>query len=630
MSEALQILRKYWKYDRFRIPQDAIIQSVLDGKDTFALLPTGGGKSICFQVPAMVLPGICLVISPLVALMKDQVQNLQKRDIKAIALTGGIPTDELIDLLDNCQFGNYKFLYVSPERLQSEWVVERIKSLPISLIAVDEAHCISQWGHDFRPAYLKVSDLKDFFPKVPFLALTASATLKVQEDICKELRLDQPAIFKSSFTRPNIAYMVFETEDKLYRVQQILTKNQESSIIYVRNRKACHDMASQLNSLGFTTAYYHGGLPSKDKEQQMQRWLNNAAQVMIATNAFGMGIDKPDVKTVIHTQLPDNLENYYQEAGRAGRNGAKAFAILLVAPSDIAASKSQFIEVLPDKDYLKTVYRKLNNYFQIAYGEGYNETFAFNLNRFCAQYQLPVLKTFNALQFLDRQGVLSLSANFSEKISIQFLLPSKEIIRYISLNKSHEDIMVSILRNYPGVYDMEVGINTHLIARKANTSEDKVHYVLNILQEKAIINYKSQTNDSQLTFNEVREDDRVINRLAKFLEKQNQLKITQLDSVIAYISDKKQCKSQFLLHYFGETDIPECGICSVCMSKKQEYANPAALAEQITILLQNGGLTSREIENTLDISPDATIFVLQLLLEHNRITINKQNQYILK
>ncbi|WP_347065996.1 ATP-dependent DNA helicase RecQ [Flavobacterium sp. WV_118_3] len=630
MSEALQILRKYWKYDRFRIPQDAIIQSVLDGKDTFALLPTGGGKSICFQVPAMVLPGICLVISPLVALMKDQVQNLQKRDIKAIALTGGIPTDELIDLLDNCQFGNYKFLYVSPERLQSEWVVERIKSLPISLIAVDEAHCISQWGHDFRPAYLKVSDLKDFFPKVPFIALTASATPKVQEDICKELRLDQPAIFKSSFTRPNIAYMVFETEDKLYRVQQILTKNQESSIIYVRNRKACHDMASQLNSLGFTTAYYHGGLPSKDKEQQMQRWLNNTAQVMIATNAFGMGIDKPDVKTVIHTQLPDNLENYYQEAGRAGRNGAKAFAVLLVAPSDIATSKSQFIEVLPDKDYLKTVYRKLNNYFQIAYGEGYNETFAFNLNRFCAQYQLPVLKTFNALQFLDRQGVLSLSANFSEKISIQFLLPSKEIIRYISLNKSHEDIIVSILRNYPGVYDMEVGINTHLIARKANTSEDKVHYVLNILQEKAIINYKSQANDSQLTFNEVREDDRVINRLAKFLEKQNQLKITQLDSVIAYISDKKQCKSQFLLHYFGETDIPECGICSVCMSKKQEYANPAALAEKITILLQNGALTSREIESTLDISPDATIFVLQLLLEHNRITINKQNQYILK
>ncbi len=630
MSEALEILRKYWKYDRFRIPQDAIIQSVLDGKDTFALLPTGGGKSICFQVPAMVLPGICLVISPLIALMKDQVQNLQKRDIKAIALTGGIPTDELIDLLDNCQFGNYKFLYVSPERLQSEWVVERIKSLPINLIAVDETHCISQWGHDFRPAYLKVSDLKAFFPKVPFLALTASATPKVQEDICNELRLNQPVIFKRSFTRPNIAYMVFETEDKLYRVQQILKKNQEPSIIYVRNRKACHDMASQLNSLGFTTAYYHGGLPAKDKEQQMQRWLNNAAQVMIATNAFGMGIDKPDVKTVIHTQLPDNLENYYQEAGRAGRNEAKAFAVLLVAPSDIAASKSQFIEVLPDKEYLKTVYKKLNNYFQIAYGEGFDETFAFNLNRFCAQYQLPVLKTFNALQFLDRQGVLSLSANFSEKISIQFLLPSKEIIRYISLNKSHEDIIVSILRNYPGVYDMEVGINTHLIARKANTSEDKVHYVLSILQEKDIIHYKSQANDSQLTFNEVREDDRVINRLAKFLEKQNQLKVTQLDSVIAYISDKKQCKSQFLLNYFGETDIPECGICSVCMSKKQDYANPAELAEKITILLQNGALTSREIENTLQISPDATIFVLQLLLEHNRITLNKQNQYILK
>lgn len=630
MSEALQILQKYWKYDSFRVPQDAIIQSVLDGKDTFALLPTGGGKSICFQVPGMMLPGICLVVSPLVALMKDQVQNLQKRNIKAIALTGGIATDEVIDLLDNCQFGNYKFLYLSPERLQSEWVVERIKSLPISLIAIDEAHCISQWGHDFRPAYLKIAALKEYFPKVPFLALTASATQRVQEDICVQLRLNNPMIFKKSFARENIAYMVFETEDKLYRVQQILIKNPESSIIYVRNRKSCHELASQLNNLGFTAAFYHGGLPAKEKEQQMQRWLDNKVQVMIATNAFGMGIDKPDVKTVIHTQLPDNLENYYQEAGRAGRDGAKAFAVMLVASSDIAVSKSQFIEVLPDKTFLKAVYLKLNNYFQVAYGEGFNETFAFNLNRFCAQYQFPVLKTFNALQFLDRQGVISLSANFSEKITIQFLLDSKEIIRYISLNRAQEDVIISILRNYPGVYDMEVGINTSLIARKANASEEKVHQILTILRDKGSISYKSQANDSQLTFNEAREDDRVINRLVTFLEKQNNLKIEQLDTVIAYVADKKQCKSSFLLEYFGETNVAECGICSVCMRKKEEYSNPGVIAEKIVGLLQSGPLTSREIEDRLQLTPDATIFALQLLLEHNSITINKQNQYILK
>ncbi|UUC45602.1 RecQ family ATP-dependent DNA helicase [Flavobacterium cerinum] len=630
MSEALQILQKYWKYDSFRVPQDAIIQSVLDGKDTFALLPTGGGKSICFQVPGMLLPGICLVVSPLVALMKDQVQNLQKRNIKAIALTGGIAADEVIDLLDNCQFGNYKFLYLSPERLQSEWVVERIKSLPISLIAIDEAHCISQWGHDFRPAYLKIAALKEYYPKVPFLALTASATKRVQEDICVQLGLNNPVLFKKSFARENIAYMVFETEDKLYRVQQILAKNPESSIIYVRNRKSCHELASQLTNLGFTTTFYHGGLPAKEKEQQMQRWLENKAQVMIATNAFGMGIDKPDVKTVIHTQLPDNLENYYQEAGRAGRDGAKAFAVILVAPSDIASSKNQFIEVLPDKAFLKLVYLKLNNYFQVAYGEGFNETFVFNLNRFCAQYQFPVLKTFNALQFLDRQGVVSLSANFSEKITIQFLLDSKEIIRYISLNRAHEDVIVSILRNYPGIYDMEVGINTSLIARKANVSEEKVHQILTVLRDKESISYKSQANDSQLTFNEAREDDRVINRLVTFLEKQNNLKIEQLDTVIAYVADKKQCKSGFLLEYFGETNVADCGICSVCMSKKEEYANPGRIAEEIVGLLQSGPLTSREIENRLQVTPDATIFALQLLLEHNSITINKQNQYILK
>ena len=334
MQEALQILKKYWKHDSFRSLQKEIIESIHSGKDTLAILPTGGGKSICFQVPSLMKEGICLVISPLVALMKDQVANLQQRNIKAIALTGGIPTEEVIDLLDNCQFGNYKFLYLSPERLQSDWIMDRIKNLPINLIAIDEAHCVSQWGHNFRPAYLKISHLKEHFPKIPFLALTATATPKVKEDIIKDLNLQQPAVFQKSFSRDNLAYMVFEVEDKLHRIQQILKKNPAPSIIYVRNRKSCLDIASQLNILGFKATYYHGGLSYKEKEKNMQRWMTEETQVIVATNAFGMGIDKANVKTVIHIQLPENLENYYQEAGRAGRDGNKAYAILLNSPSD--------------------------------------------------------------------------------------------------------------------------------------------------------------------------------------------------------------------------------------------------------------------------------------------------------
>ena len=352
MQTALEILQKYWKHDTFRSLQSEIITAVLNGEDTFALMPTGGGKSICFQVPAMMNPGICLVISPLVALMKDQVANLKLKGIKAIALTGGIKSDEIIDLLDNCQFGDYKFLYLSPERLQSDWILDRIKNLPINLIAIDEAHCVSQWGHDFRPAYLKISNLKTHFPKIPFLALTATATFKVKEDIIEELGLHHPQIFQKSFARKNIAYMVFEAEDKLYKIEQILKKNPQPSIIYVRNRKSCLDVSSQLKSLGVKATYYHGGLSPKEKDTNMQLWMQEKAQVIVATNAFGMGIDKPNVKTVIHIQLPENIENYYQEAARCGRTGEKAFSVILTSPSDIIQSENQFLNVLPDKEFL--------------------------------------------------------------------------------------------------------------------------------------------------------------------------------------------------------------------------------------------------------------------------------------
>lgn len=627
---SLEILKKYWKHDVFREPQQEIISSVLSGKDTFALMPTGGGKSICFQVPAMLKDGICLVISPLVALMKDQVANLQKKDIKAIALTGGITTDDMIELLDNCQFGNYKFLYLSPERLQSDWILDRIKNLPINLIAIDEAHCVSQWGHDFRPAYLKIVKLKLHFPKVPFLALTASATPRVEQDIILQLGLEQPAVFRKSFARENIAYMVFETEDKLRRVEQILQKNPDPSIIYVRTRKSCLDVSLQLQAYGFTATYYHGGLSSKEKEKHMQLWMTQNVQVIVATNAFGMGIDKADVKTVIHLQLPENLENYYQEAGRAGRNGEKAFAVLLHNESDLFQAESQFLYQLPDRKFLNELYLKLCNYFQIAYGEGINESFAFSLNAFCVKYGFPTLKAYNAMQFLDRQGIVSLSQEFSEKITLQFIIESKEVIRYSSLNPHDEEMMMAILRTYPGIYELPTAFNVSLIAKKSNHTESQVLQLLLRLKEKGIVTYEVKNNDATLVFNEIREDEKTINRVAKYLENQNKLKIEQLQSVLHYAEDKTTCKSRLILLYFGETDTKDCGICSYCLSKKKKPANTESLSQKITALLKIQDLDSREIEKLSQSDSEAVIFALQNLMENGSIFLKPNNQYTLK
>ena len=630
MPEALALLQKYWKHNKFRSLQNEIITSVLSGQDTFALMPTGGGKSVCFQIPAMMNDGICLVISPLVALMKDQVANLQQRNIKAIALTGGIRSEEMIDLLDNCQFGNYKFLYLSPERLQSEWILERIKNLPINLITIDEAHCVSQWGHDFRPAYLQISSLKKHFPTTSFLALTATATPRVKIEIITKLGLNNPKIFEKSFARENIAYMVFEIEDKIYRIEQILKKNPEPSIIYVQNRKACLDISAQLQSLGFKATYYHGGLSSKEKDKNMQSWMNENAQVIVATNAFGMGIDKANVKTVIHIQLPQNMENYYQEAGRAGRNGERAFAILLTSPSDIIQANNQFINVLPDKKFLNLMYIKLNNYFQIAYGEGINEQFTFNLHHFCLRYELPTLKTFNAMQFLDRQGIINLSQEFSEKITLQFLIPSKEVIRYISINSNDEEIILAILRTYPGIYEMQTAFNLQLIAKKSNHKESEILAVLKKLKEKEIIEYHSKNNDATIIFNEVREDERTISRVVKHLENQNQLKKDQLQAVVHYINEKSICKNKLILNYFGEKTTVDCGICSFCITKKIKKKDATLLQNQIINLLKIEDLNSRDIQNKTKNNPEEVIFVLQELLEKGFILVKPNNKYTLK
>jgi ATP-dependent DNA helicase RecQ len=630
MSKALEILSRYWKHKEFRSPQEDIINSVLQGMDTLALLPTGGGKSICFQVPAMMQDGICLVISPLVALMRDQVQNLQNKGIKAIALTGGIRQEEIIDLLDNCQFGNYKFLYLSPERLQNDWILERIKNLPINLIAIDEAHCVSQWGHDFRPAYLKIAKLKDLFPKIPFLALTASATERVKEDIVAQLKFKDPNVFTKSFYRENISYLVLETEDKSHWLEQILNKHPQPAIIYVTTRKACTDTTAVLQGLGFTAAYYHGGLSTKEKQNNMALWMEEKKQVMVATNAFGMGIDKANVKSIIHLHLPQNLENYYQESGRAGRDGERAYAIMLNNPSDLLHAEAQFLRVLPDKAFLNLVFSKLCAFLQIAYGEGIEEKYGFNINSFCNKYGLPMLKTYNALQFLDRQGIITLSQEFSEKISVQFSISSKEVMRYMSLNPKEEDIILAILRTYPGIHEMLTAINPVLIAKKANRSESEVLIALQKLKEKNIIEYNAKNNDATLTFNEVREDERTINRVAKYLETQNKLKTTQIQGVLNYCQDKNTCKQKVLLLYFGEVLKEDCGHCSNCLSKNKKK-NPAEnISDKIIELLRLQDFSSRDIQKLTKYPTDDIIFALQKLLENNIICIQPNNLYSLK
>jgi len=627
MNNALEVLKKHWTYDTFREPQEAIIQSLLEGNDTFALLPTGGGKSICFQVPALLKSGICLVISPLVALMKDQVDNLKKRDIKAIALTGGISWEETGQLLDNCMYGGYKFLYLSPERLQQDWILERLKQLSINFIAIDEAHCISQWGHDFRPAYLKIGQLKEYF-NVPFIALTATATEQVQKDICALLKLKNVKLFKKSFNRPNLGYHVIYTEDKINKLKQIFNKNPQPAIIYVRNRRDCLTWSKQLNDLGFSTTYYHGGLKPKEKNNNMQLWLEEKALIIVATNAFGMGIDKPNVKTVIHLQLPENLENYYQEAGRAGRNGEKAFALLLTHDFDIKITKEQFINVLADKAFLNKVYHALNNYFQIAYGEGINEWFTFNLQAFCLKYQLPVTKTYNTIQFLDRAGILTFSNENNDKAQLQFLIESREVVRYISLHPNEEMIIQTILRTYPGIFEQITAINTFAIANKTGKSEEQVIQILEKLKKLELIDLYLFSNDSKIIFNEPREDDYTINRIAKQLLIQNKVKIEKFQSMLNFVHNKETCKSVLISTYFGEANASSCGICSSC--RKKETSKISSTPNTIIEFLKEEAKSSHELQNLLEINTEDLIFALQTLLENDQIFLNQHKKYQLK
>ena len=622
-----EILKQYWGYSEFKTSQEQIIDAVLAKKDVLALLPTGGGKSLCFQIPALVNQGICIVVSPLIALIKNQVDTLKEKGIKAIALTGNIPQNELIDLLDNCLYGNYKFLYLSPERLRQDIIKDRILQMNVNLIAIDEAHCISQWGNDFRPAYLDCAILRDLAPDVPIIALTATATPEVARDIVENLKLQDFYLEKTSFSRDNITLLVKFNDDKSYQLKQELSKTKKSSIVYVRTRRNTIELSNFLNYQSISATYYHGGLSKKEKDNRLEDWLGDKVQVIVATNAFGMGIDKPDVEVVVHYQIPDSIENYFQESGRAGRNGEPAKAILITNNADENQVKGQFLSGLPTVAFLRQLYNRLNNYFQISYGEISPEVYSLNFNTFCDTYKLNPYITYNGLRMLDQNSVLSLAESFSKKTSIQFIATKNQIFDYLETYTKSAPIIQTILRTYGGIFEYDTKINTWSIAKKVNLPENVITKTLEQLAKDQIINYSAQNNDIEIVFLVPREDDSTINMFAKKVDALITQKTKNIDTMLAYLKNDTVCRNQYLLNYFGEKR-EKCGQCDVCLKAVPLHVSVIELAkEAILHQLKMSPQSSRKLIIEVLYKEDVIFNALQELLEEEIITLNTTNQY---
>jgi ATP-dependent DNA helicase RecQ len=569
MHSPQDILKKYWNFDSFRSMQLEIIQSVLEGKDTLALLPTGGGKSICFQVPALCREGICVVISPLIALMKDQVYNLNKRGIAAVAIYSGMHYKEIDRVLDNCIYGNIKFLYISPERLLTELMQERLKKMTVNLIAIDEAHCISQWGYDFRPPYLEIAKIREMHPQVPFLALTATATPEVVNDIQEKLEFSQKNVFQKSFSRDNLAYVVLQEEGKREKMVDILRKVNGSAVVYVQNRRQTKEIAVFLQKHEIRADYYHAGLANNIRSQKQDNWIKNKVRVMVSTNAFGMGIDKPDVRTVIHLSLPDSLEAYFQEAGRAGRDGQKAYAILLFNPSDQVKLEAFFTQTYPDWKYIKQVYQALGSYFQLAIGSGSGESFDFDLIDFSKNYELKPRETYSALKVLMQEGWIFLTESVFMPSSLMVTANKEELYDYKLKNRGLEHLITIILRTYQGAFNNFVNINEPQLARFLKIAPSRLRQALKVLEQDRIIEYRPYKETPQIIFTQPRT---TLNNLTidqkryKFLKERHQKRIAK---AIEYATID-QCRSQVLLSYFGENNAPPCGKCDVCTNRNSD------------------------------------------------------------
>ena len=602
MSTPEKILKQYWGYNHFRAPQAEIIQAVLERNDTLALLPTGGGKSVCFQVPTLILEGVCLVITPLIALMQDQVTQLKKMGIQALAVHSGMSRAEIDIALDNCVYGKIKFLYLSPERLQTEIFQERVKKMNVCLIAVDEAHCISQWGYDFRPPYLKISILRETKPEVPIIALTASATRQVSEDIQDKLEFKNPSVFQKSFARENLSFAIRKTETKEKKLIEILKKVQGTAIVYVRSRKATQDLAKNLNHHGFSSIFYHAGLNHQQRSVRQEEWLTNKVRVMVATNAFGMGINKADVRTVIHMDLPENIESYYQEAGRAGRDGKRSYAVIIYHDVDVLSLQHKVQQAQPSLEFLKKIYQALCNYYQLALGSSEGEGYEFDLEDFCKRFNFKSSAVYIGLKKLEQEGLVQLSESFYRPSRIHLSMDKKRLYEFQIANARFDPLIKSLLRLYGAeLFSDFVAVSETYIAQALAIKESVARIELAKLHELQLLVYQPASDKPQITFILPRQDADYLPVDRERMERLRNLNLAKMEAMVNYVSQSHRCRMQLIQEYFDEITYETCGKCDVCLEKKKKE-NLAVLSDyhdQIIYLLKQKNMMVEELEQAV-------------------------------
>ncbi|MFC0877015.1 ATP-dependent DNA helicase RecQ [Saccharicrinis sp. FJH2] len=625
-----EILQRFWGYTSFRDLQEDIIESVYLKKDTLGLMPTGGGKSITFQVPALAMDGICIVVTPLIALMKDQVHNLLKKGIKAAAIYSGMRREEIAITLDNCIYGNYKFLYLSPERLETELFLSKLAHLNVSFITVDEAHCISQWGYDFRPSYLNVGNIRKLKPNCPVLALTATATLLVVDDIQEKLGFSKKNVFRKSFKRENLAYKVEYSENKFNRLVELLVQHSGSGIVYVRNRKMTKELAEFLTRNEIPASFYHAGLDSFVKDKRQKAWTENKSRIMVSTNAFGMGIDKPDVRIVVHFDIPDSPEAYFQEAGRAGRDGEPATALLLYSKTDVSNLKKSFTNAFPEKRFIRTVYHHLMNYLQVAIEDGIGRTFDFELGKFCKAFALNVVQANNALNILERSGLIQNTDTRENNSRLYFLAGKEELFGFQNQRQEYEELIKTILRSYSGLFSSYVYISEQTIAGRTGLSNEQVYQYLVNLDKAGLVKYIPQKKTPTITLLKDRVPENIITISKSIYEEQQERMKRRVDAMLYYISSDIICRSQILLAYFGEKKSKPCKICDICTSNGQQKDLSGSIRKAVLDKLNRTGSTNiNELIRDLTYDKEKSMEVIRfmadngdILLEDKQIKIN--------
>ena len=619
MNKYQEILKQYWGYDSFRDLQEEIITSIGEGKDTLGLMPTGGGKSITFQVPALAQEGICIVITPLIALMKDQVQNLRKRGIMALAVYSGMTRQEILTALENCIFGDYKFLYISPERVDTEIFRTKLKAMKVSMITVDESHCISQWGYDFRPAYLKIAEIRELLPGVPVLALTATATPEVVKDIQNRLNFHEGNVFRMSFERKNLAYIVRKTDNKTNELLHILRKIPGSAIIYVRNRRRTKEITELLVNEDITADFYHAGLDNAVKDLRQQRWQNGEVRVMVATNAFGMGIEKPDVRIVLHLDLPDSPEAYFQEAGRAGRDGKKAYAVILYAKSDKTTLHKRVADTFPDKEYILDVYEHLQYYYQMAMGDGFQCVREFNLEEFCRKFKYFPVPVDSALKILTQAGYLEYTDEQDNASRILFTIHRDELYKLREMGKETEALIQTILRSYTGVFTDYAYISEASLSIRTGLTREQIYNILVTLTKRRMVEYIPDTKTPYIIYTRERQELRFVHIPPSVYEERKARYEARIKAMEEYVTSENVCRSRMLLRYFGEKNEHNCGQCDICLSHRATDSlsddSFEELKRRMTGLLIQKPLTPAEIANNMEAEKEKVGEVIRYLLE---------------